>query len=226
MTEVLVASVLVLWFVVIVLAFVVFALARQIGVLHERVAPAGALMPGSGPKVGELAPQLEIADLHGEQVVVGGAADAAQMILFVSPTCPICKSLVPTAKALARSEKGRLRLVFASDGGEPERHLAYVDDMGIAGQYPYVVSLELGMKFEVGKLPFAVLIGADGVLRSKGLVNSREHLESLVESMDTGYVSIQDYMFGEEGAAPESAAGDAVVEVTPDTSDLAKKEAS
>lgn len=225
MTEVLVASVLVLWFVVILLAFVVFALARQIGVLHERVAPAGALMPGSGPKVGELAPQLEIDDLHGEQVMVGGAADAAQMILFVSPTCPICKSLVPTAKALARSEKGRLRLVFASDGGEAERHLNYARDMGITGQHPYVVSLELGMKFEVGKLPFAVLIGADGVLRSKGLVNSREHLESLVESMDTGYVSIQDYMFGEEAPAP----GDAVVEVTPEAAaeaDIAKKEAS
>jgi methylamine dehydrogenase accessory protein MauD len=222
-TELLVASIFVLWFVVIVLAFVVFALARQIGVLHERVAPAGALMPGSGPKVGELAPQLEIADLHGEEVVVGGAADAAQMILFVSPTCPICKSLVPTAKALARSEKGRLRLVFASDGGEPERHLHYARDMGITGRYPYVVSLELGMKFEVGKLPFAVLIGADGVLRSKGLVNSREHLESLVEAMDTGYVSIQDYMFGEEGEGT----ADAVVEVTPEaTVDLAKKEAS
>ena len=46
MTEVLAASVVVLWLVVIVLAFVVFALARQIGILHERVAPAGALMPG------------------------------------------------------------------------------------------------------------------------------------------------------------------------------------
>ena len=211
MTEVLAASVVVLWLVVIGLAFVVFALARQIGVLHERVAPAGALMPGSGPKVGELAPTLEVTDLSGEMVTVGGASDAAQMILFVSPTCPVCKSLVPTAKALARSEKGRLRLAFASDGGEPERHQAYVADMGIT-DHPYIVSLELGMKFEVGKLPFAVLIGADGVLRSKGLVNSREHLESLVESMDTGFVSIQDYMFGPDGAE----ADDAVVEVTPD----------
>ena len=68
--------------------------------------------------------------------------------------------------------------------------------MGIEA-YPYILSLELGMKFEVGKLPFAVLVGADGVLRSKGLVNSREHLESLVESMDSGYASIQDYLYRE-----------------------------
>jgi hypothetical protein len=37
----------VLWCVVIVLALVVLALARQVGVLHERGAPAGALMPTS-----------------------------------------------------------------------------------------------------------------------------------------------------------------------------------
>jgi len=39
-----------------------------------------------------------------------------------------------------------------------------------------------------------VLIGADGVLRSKGLVNTREHLESLVESMRSGIRSLQDYV--------------------------------
>jgi hypothetical protein len=43
-------------------------------------------------------------------------------------------------------------------------------------------------------LPFAVLIGGDGTLQSKGLVNSREHLESLIEAMDTGVATLQDYM--------------------------------
>jgi methylamine dehydrogenase accessory protein MauD len=65
-------------------------------------------------------------------------------------------------------------------------------------KYPYIVSLELGMKFEVGKLPYAVLIDSEGVLRSKGLVNSREHLESLVLAMQSGYESIQDYLVKEE----------------------------
>ncbi len=52
MTEALAASNVLLWVAVVVLAGVVFALTRQIGVLHERVAPAGALMLGQGPKVG------------------------------------------------------------------------------------------------------------------------------------------------------------------------------
>ena len=38
------------------------------------------------------------------------------------------------------------------------------------------------------------MIGADGTLHSKGLVNSREHLESLVEAMDMGIATVQDYV--------------------------------
>jgi methylamine dehydrogenase accessory protein MauD len=58
----------------------------------------------------------------------------------------------------------------------------------------YVLSQKLGMGFEVSKLPFAVLIGADGTLQSKGLVNTREHLESLIEAMDTGIATLQEYV--------------------------------
>ena len=181
--------------VVLVLVLAVFALARQIGVLHTRLAPAGALMTTAGPKVGEPAPLLSVPDLSGSPVEFGGSRNLPQLLLFVSPTCPVCKELVPTAKSMAKSEK--LSLVFGSDGGEVQKHSGYVSKMGIE-EYPYVVSLELGMKFEVSKLPYAVLIDEKGVLRSKGLVNSREHLESLVESMRTGYESIQDYLVKEE----------------------------
>lgn len=187
--------VLLLSAVVLVLVFAVFALARQIGVLHTRLAPAGALMTTAGPKIGQPAPALSVPDINGDVINVGGARKGAQLLLFVSPTCPICKELVPTAKSLAASEK--LSLVFGSDGGELAKHQGYVSNMKLE-KFPYIVSLELGMKFEVGKLPYAVLIDEQGVMRSKGLVNSREHLESLVESMRSGYESIQDYLVKEE----------------------------
>ena len=99
------------------------------------------------------------------------------------------------ARSLARSE--RLELIFASDGGTPEEHRDYVERLSLES-YPYILSSELGLTFAAGKLPYAVLIDADGVLRSRGLVNSREHLESLVESMLSGYASLQDYLVGEE----------------------------
>ncbi len=86
-----------------------------------------------------------------------------------------------------------MRLVFASDGDKIERHAAYVRDLRME-DYPYIVSQPLGLAYAVSKLPFAVLIGSDGALKSKGLVNSREHLESLVEAMETGVASLQDYV--------------------------------
>jgi len=193
--ETLVVSNAILWVLVIVLALVVLALARQVGILHERVAPAGALMPTGGPKVGELTDAMSIADIHGETVSIGGADPGGMntLIMFISPTCPVCKSLVPTARSLAATERDRLKLVFASDGDKLERHQAYAHDLKL-DSYPYVLSEKLGMSFEVSKLPFAVLIGADGTLKSKGLVNTREHLESLIEAMDTGIATLQEYV--------------------------------
>lgn len=199
MTEALLVSNVILWLLVIGLALLVVALARQVGVLHERVAPAGALLPTNGPKVGELTTAMDLSALDGGKVTIGGEKPdpGATLVLFISPTCPVCKSLVPTAKSLVKSEKGRLALVFASDGAENEKqlqqHRAYVKDLRI-GEHPYVISMQLGMTYQVSKLPFALLIGNDGILKSKGLVNSREHLESLLESMESGVASIQEFV--------------------------------
>jgi len=199
-TETLLVSNVVLWCIVIALTVVVVALARQVGILHERVAPAGALMPGNGPKIGELTERQALIDLDGRAVTIGGASaeGAATLVLWVSPTCPVCRSLVPTALSLAKRE--RLRLVFASDGEKIGQHRAYVADLGIE-RHPYVVSQALGMAYAVSRLPFAALIAPDGTLASKGLVNTREHLESLVEAMTSGVASLQDYVRRVDGVS-------------------------
>ena len=138
---------------------------------------------------------MSLSDINDKPVSIGGLNPDGfhTLILFISPTCPVCKSLVPTAKSLANTERNRLQLMFASDGDKLEQHQAYAKDLNL-GNYPYVLSEKLGMGYEVSKLPFAVLIGADGTLQSKGLVNTREHLESLIEAMDTGIATLQDYV--------------------------------
>lgn len=195
MPDALVISNIILWIFVVALSLLVLALTRQLGILHERVAPAGALMPTTGPKVGELTERLALKDIHDAALDIGGANDSglATFVLFISPTCPVCKSLVPTAKSLVKSESQRMQLIFASDGDAIEQHRRYAQDLELA-DYHYVLSEALGRTFEVSKLPFAVLIGADGILKSKGLVNTREHMESLIESMDSGVVTVQEYI--------------------------------
>jgi methylamine dehydrogenase accessory protein MauD len=192
MLEALVISNVVLWVLVIALTGVVLALVRQIGVLHERVAPAGALVGREGPRVGAPAPRLELADWSGAPVAVGGprADGKSTLLAFVSPACPVCATLLPILESIERSERRRVRLVLASDGPRQE-HEDFVRAHGLA-QRPYVLSADLGLAYQVGKLPYAALI--DGVLRAKGLVNTREHVESLFEAMERGVASVQEYL--------------------------------
>jgi methylamine dehydrogenase accessory protein MauD len=183
------------------LTLAVLALARQVGVLFERIAPMGALTLTGGPKVGDAAPVLRLRTLAGADVSVGVSAAVSQMLFFLSPTCPVCKKLLPALRALAVAERGRLEVLLASDGEEAEhRAFAQREKLGL----PYVLSPELGMAFQIAKLPYAVVIGPDGRVRSKGLVNSREQLESLLEAEERGVASMQDYLKRESAAVDVS----------------------
>ena len=192
MTEALVVSNIVLWVAVLALLGTVFALARQIGVLYERIAPMGALMLDSGPTVGEAAPALDLVTLDGRPFQTGGARPKSLLLFFLSPTCPVCKKLLPILKSVKKAEGERLELVLASDGDASE-HRDFRRRAEL-GAYPYVLSTELGMKFQVGKLPHAVLIDEAGRVRAKGLVNSREQLDSLFAARELGVASVQDYL--------------------------------
>lgn len=193
MTQALIVSNLALWIAVVALGWVVVALTRQIGVLYERVAPAGALLQGHGPAVGAAAPVVEVDELRGGRVAIGGARDDGRstLLFFLSPTCPVCKTLLPVLRSVARREAARVEVVLASDGSRAE-HEAFVQAERLDA-FAYVLSPSLGMAWQVGKLPYAALVDADGVVRAKGLVNTREHLESLFEAMERGVASIQDY---------------------------------
>ena len=192
MNEALIVSNMLLWLAVLALLVVVIALSRQIGILYERIAPMGALMMDSGPKVGEAAPVFQLPSLAGGTVTLGGAGSANTLVFFLSPTCPVCKKLLPILKSLKRAEGNRLTLVLASDGEQPE-HEAFRRRAEL-GAYPYVLSAELGMRYHVSKLPYAVLIDASGRVRAKGLVNSREQLDSLFAAQELGVASVQDYL--------------------------------
>ena len=184
---------LVLWALVLALAGVVLALTRQLGVLHQRIAPAGALMLNRGLTVGEPAPMLELAALDGRELKVGAVRDDGRstLLLFVSPTCPVCKTLLPAVKSSRRDERSWMDVILASDGDATAQR-EFVRTQGLE-EIPYVVSATLGLAYQVSRLPFAALLDDRGVLRARGLVNSREHLESLFEAKRLGVGSLQEY---------------------------------
>ena len=194
--DMMLASNIALWIGFLAMAVINYALIRQIGVLYERVAPAGALMVNRTVEVGQMAPELEALTLDDQRIHIGRGAGRSQLLFFMSPDCPVCNELTPSILSAARAEKDWIDVVFVSDGDEQD-HAGYKAKKLIT--QPYVVSELVGKQYGVSKLPYAVVIDEDGKIASLGIINSREHIDSLFEAKERNVASIQDYMKQRDG---------------------------
>ena len=206
MIEFIIVSNILLWLVLVAGAILLLGLTRQVGLLHERSAPLGAMVTDRGPDIGEKSPVFNVLDFYEQPLQIGGQSidGKASLLLFMSPTCPMCNKLLPSVKSLAREED--LGVVIISDG-EREDHERYIKEHPL-GSISYVVSSAIGMQLQVGKIPYAVLLDREGTIKAKGLVNTREHLESLVEANHTGYATLQEYLRDPEAAKKSNGSGD------------------
>jgi methylamine dehydrogenase accessory protein MauD len=207
MTDVLIVSNVLLWLAVVGGALLLLGLARQVGVLHERSAPLGAMMVDHGPDVGEESPVFNVRDFYDQPIRIGGQRidGKESLIMFISPTCPMCNKLLPVAKSVSRSEE--VEVILVSDG-DREDHERFLEQHPLGG-IPYVVASAIGMRYQIGKIPYAVLLNSEGTVKAKGLVNTREHLESLLEANRMGYASLQDYLKDPDSAKKTNGSGEA-----------------
>ena len=93
-------------------------------------------------------------------------------------------------KSLQKSER-EIDFILVSDGDDG--HEVFIKEHGL-DSFSYLVSEIVGRSFGVSKLPYGVLTDENGVISSLGIVNSREHLESLFEARKMGVASIQEYL--------------------------------
>jgi methylamine dehydrogenase accessory protein MauD len=171
------ASYAALWILVIVLGVLVVALARQVGTLHLRMGPRGALeLDEEGPPLGETPQPVAATDLDGREVWIGGPGEG-QLVVFVSPGCPVCREVLPGVPAAARA--GRLEPVVVTDAEEPDAVAAYAR-AGVGAAV--VAGPGLGERYGVPGTPYAVVIDASGAVRAKGTVNNLEQVEGLVDT--------------------------------------------
>src|SRR5690606_18699721 len=149
--ELLIASSVLQWVALCAGGIVLLGIARQVGLLHERSAPLGAMITDHGPGIGDKAPTFSVIDVKGHKRQIGGenASGEETMLLFTSPTCPVCEKLLPIVKSVARAEG--ISVMLVSDGAE-EEHKAFLAKHKLDG-LPYVISAEIGMRFQVGKVP-------------------------------------------------------------------------
>jgi methylamine dehydrogenase accessory protein MauD len=168
-------SYVVLWALVVALALLTLALARQIGTLHLRLGPRGALeLDEEGPPLEEAPEPVDVRDLDGRQFTVGGPGEP-QLLLFVSPGCPVCREVLPSLPVAARVG-GMLPLVV-SDAEEPQDA---IPDVGTS--VPVVLGHAVARAYGVPGTPYAVALDRLGVVRAKGTINNLEQLEGLVDT--------------------------------------------
>lgn len=156
---------------------------------NRLVAPAGALTTSGGPPRGAQLGGLTAMALDGSARHLSDSAGPT-LLMFVSDACPISRKLIPIVHDVAKAES--LRLLFAGDD-DAARQQRFAGRAGIAAD-AFLNDMDLGRTLGVDKLPYAFLIGADGRLVSRGLVNSREHIESLIVSGELGIASLQSYL--------------------------------
>jgi methylamine dehydrogenase accessory protein MauD len=170
-------SYVVLWLLVAGLALLVLALARQVGTLHLRLGPRGALeLDTEGPALGEIPEPMDLTALDGSRVTVGGAG-AEQLLLFVSPGCPLCRDVLPSIGPAARAA-GLRPVVVAEADQEEARHL--LGEIQVPA--PLVAAPDVVAAYDIPGTPYGVVLDALGVVRAKGTVNNLEQLEGLVDT--------------------------------------------
>lgn len=171
------ASYVVLWLLVAVLCIVVVALARQIGTLHLRLGPRGALeINDEGPPLGEAPTRRTVTDLTGSSLEVGGPG-ASQLIAFATPNCHLCAQVLPSIPVVARPRKLTPVVVFDADADE-----ARSETRSWREGVHVVASSRLAHSYRVPGTPYVVVLDQFGIVRAKGTVNDLEQLEGLVDT--------------------------------------------
>lgn len=171
------ASYLVLWFLVIVLSVVVVALARQIGTLHLRLGPRGALeLDAEGPALGEAPEAITRTAIDGRAIDIGGPG-RGQVIMFASITCHLCDQVMPSLHVAGRARGAHALVIVDSD--EIETEIAFASKKVTA---PVVAAADVAALYGVPGTPYVVVLDELGIVRAKGTVNNLEQLEGLIDT--------------------------------------------
>lgn len=171
------ASYVVLWLLVVALTIVVVALARQIGTLHLRLGPRGALeIDDEGPALGDAPEPFDLATIDGRTVTVGGPGEA-QLLMFVSPGCMVCEQVLPSIPVIARSGSMTPYVLTDVDGFETQRAFAGKQLAAAIASAP-----EVSQSYAVPGTPYIIVLDRAGIVRAKGTVNNLEQMEGLIDT--------------------------------------------
>jgi methylamine dehydrogenase accessory protein MauD len=183
MTVLLLVSSIILWAVVLLLAFLLLGSLRALGLLSWRLEQLQATTPKrlgrEGLKPGKKAPDFTLPSAAGSEVSLHDFTGRKVLLVFTQAGCGPCQAVVPELNRLVPGDPQ----ILVVNNGDPETTRQWSAEVG--ARFPVLAQdqFAIARKYEVFATPFAFLIDAKGVIVSKGIVNSRQHIRYVLSGI-------------------------------------------
>jgi methylamine dehydrogenase accessory protein MauD len=133
------------------------------GELRPAPGDAAADAAAKGPRLGEPAPQVELADLNGATVSLTYFMGEKVVVLFWDPECGFCREMLPQLRAWENNPPREApKLLVVSTGSEEANR-----EMGLSSPVLLDEQLAVGRAFGAPGTPSAVLIDEEGQITSE-----------------------------------------------------------
>jgi peroxiredoxin/uncharacterized membrane protein YphA (DoxX/SURF4 family) len=128
-------------------------------------APKGAM--GIGLPIGTHAPEFELPAITGEKLSLQSLRSEGKdiLLLFTSPFCDPCRALAPNLVRWMRELNGLPNIVLLSRGTAQD-NLAKLKEFGTS-RVLLQPDFTVAEAYDVNSTPSAILVGADGLIRSE-----------------------------------------------------------
>ena len=156
--------------VIALLAVTFLSLARQIGVLHERTAPASLVRNTVTLRIGDIFPEMDVTTLAGGQITLGDPTSGWITLLFLAADCPICRSIMPAYRQCL-NDAPKIQGYWVTDGLQRDETTSFSQSYDIDSDV-LLVSQELGLRFGIAVLPAIAVLDSDSRVVLQNSVNT------------------------------------------------------
>lgn len=161
-----------LWVLIILHSLVLLGVVRIVYQLQQN----GAISHDAGMSAGQEAPEFSAVDLKGVPVNSSDFFGHLTALLFVSPDCASCKSILEDDMGYLNYKAGNNVILICRAGQQACRELAEQYELKL----PVIVDEDhqLSDLYRIAGVPMAVLINSDGRIQSYGQPHRQELAEA------------------------------------------------